>query len=473
MILRTLVVGLLLAGAALAEPQFPTVNSTAPLSLDSLVSLGFQNNPGLRQTEMNTRLNHIGEMNAVGNFLPSVSVGGSWGQTYYRTPTFQNPNGSISSYPVTQREQVFYLDEAGLVHGDSFRTVTLDVPSGSSRSSQLFLSLDESIFEGGRRYFLYKQAIIQKDINNLNVVNGRKTLAANIAEQVMVVLTDEKVLDLNKKLRDQKQDAYDLAKARFDVGSVTELDVIQAQITLNSAENEISTAERALESDKEALNQVLGIDLKSRFPIAEAEGVTPYQFKIEDLVAEAYSNRTDLRIADLTVKRQTYALNTNLANYLPNVSFGAQFTRSQQSGKSAAWTLSPKNDNERYSLNMNWNIFDGFTREYNMATQRVARDQSAEATRQLRLSLERDVRNAYYNLENIFNQLTVTGNNRDLAEKQLNLERERYRLGAASQLDLRDSQVTYAQAETDNLQKMLQYNSSLIALELAVGKSLR
>jgi outer membrane protein TolC len=76
-------------------------------------------------------------------------------------------------------------------------------------------------------------------------------------------------------------------------------------------------------------------------------------------------------------------------------------------------------------------------------------------------------------LNNVFNQLQITTRNRELAERQLNLERERYRLGATSALALRDAQVVYAQAETDHLQKMLEYQSSLIALELAVGRPVR
>ncbi len=83
------------------------------------------------------------------------------------------------------------------------------------------------------------------------------------------------------------------------------------------------------------------------------------------------------------------------------------------------------------------------------------------------------MRDAYYNLEKVFKESQITEQNRDLAERQLNLERERYRLGATSQLALRDAQFVYAQAETENLQKVLEYQSTLIALELAVGKPLR
>lgn len=475
--------GLLLASVALAAPEFPVISSATPLSLDSLVALGFRYSPVLRQTEYNTRLNTIGKVNAVGQFLPTVSLGLSFSQTHYRNPTFNNPNGSVgvihtrpaeifTTYVVGWDTSGSNLSNPHLIQvTDTIPAVT--IPEGDTRSSSEFISLNETIFEGGRRYFLYRLAKVQENINNSSVENVQKNLAAQIAEQVVVVLTQERLVDLDKRLRDQRKDALDLARARFDVGAVTELDVMQAEIDLNTAENDLSTAGRALESQREALNQVIGINLSSTYPLEQAAGVTPLQFNVDSLVSVAYQCRSDLRIADLTVQRATQNVNMNYSNYLPTISLGAQFSRSESSGNNVDWTLSPRDINDRYSLSLSWNIFDGFTREYNLQSARVSRAQAVESERQLQLSVVKAVHDAYFNLANIFNQLQLTGRNRDLAERRLNLERERYRLGAASQLDLRDAEVTYAQAETSNLQTNLAYQSSLIALELAVGKPLR
>jgi len=485
-------VGMLLAGAAPAQTQFPIIRSETPLSLDSLVALGYQYNPALRQTTLDTKLNRIGRMNAVGSFLPTVSVGADFSQSHYRNPTYKNPDGSISSYPIdpvteTTTETAYEIQWLDTLNDGTLanprlvpvtRTVTqtipgIGVPEGDNRSSSWSLSLSETIFEGGRRIGLYRLAKTQERINNLSVVDRKKVLAAQIAQQVTLVLTQEKLVDLDKKLRDQRQDAYNLAKARYEVGAVTELDVLQTQIELGKAENVITSAQRDLEAQREALNQLLGIDLSSEYPIASAAEATPFEFELDQLIGNAYANRTDLHLAELTVQRSKQNLNVNRSEYLPSATFNYQYSRSQQSGKNADWTLDPQNENSYYGLSLRWNLFDGFSREYNLATQRVARDKAIESERQLRLQLERDVRDAYYNLEKVYNQLQITARNRDLAERTLNLERERYRLGATSALGLRDAQVIYAQAETEHLQKSLEYQSSLIALELAVGTKLR
>ena len=470
--MHLLVAGLLAALTCQAEPHYPLVRSNDPIPLDSLVAIAFEYNPGVRQAGLDTKLNCIGKLAAIGNFLPQVSLGASFSENHFESPTYVESDGSVSTYPITEEVTSFEVDSLGQVHLTT-ETITIGVPEGKTRSSGYNLSASVPLFEGGQRYYLWRYAKDQAKINDLSLLDAQKTLARGVAQQVMTVLTMEKLLDLNVKLRDQRKDAYDLAAARFEVGAVTELDVLQAEIELGSAENSIKSARRDLQASREALYQLLGIDLRSDFPIDEAAGITPYQFDIDQLVETAYQNRTDLEIAELQVRQAKNNLGVTRAQYLPSINLGATRSRSEQSGAGEPYTLDPRNKNTTYWLSASWSLFDGFAREYSMASRRVDRDRATESERDLRLTLEKDVRDAFANLQTIYDQLQTTERNRDLADRTLNLERERYRLGATSALALRDAQVTYAQAETDHLSKQLEYQSSLIALELAVGKTLR
>ena len=468
----TFILALLTFTAAFAETNYPLINSDTPLSLDSLIAIGNQYNPGVRQAGFDTQLNKIGNLAAIGNFLPQISLGASFSENHFENPTYINSDGSVSTYPTTIVSSELAIDDFGDVY-QRVDTISIGVPEGKTRSSSYNVSASLSVFEGGRRIFLYRYARNQAKINELSLLDAQKNLARSIAQQVVSVLSTQKLLELNKKLRDQRKDAYDLAKARFDVGAVTELDVLQAEIELGSAENSIRSTQRDLQAQRETLNQLLGIDLRSSYPIAEAEDITPYQFDVDQLIESADKHRTDLEIAVRQINQAKYNLNASRSDYLPRITIGATRSRSEQSGAAESFTLDPRNKNTSYWLSASWNIFDGFAREYNIASNKVARNRALESERDLRLSIEKSVRDAYSNLATVYDQMQTTERNRDLAERTLNLERERYRLGATSALALRDAQVTYAQAETDNLSKQLEYQSTLIALELAVGQTLR
>jgi outer membrane protein len=456
-----------------AQVENPRIESTVPLSLDTLQQIARKYNPDVRKAVLDTKINGIGKASAVGAFLPTATVGLQFSQNQYYYPTFINPNGSVSTYPVTFVDSVLYWDESTHTVNVRVDTFTQNANEGKNRNSSMYLSLQESIFQGGQRFFQFRQALKQADLNDASLVNAQKNLDQAVAQDMVLVLIAQKVATLNEKLLQQKRDALELAQARFEVGTVTQLDVLQAEIDVGTAENDSTSAMRDLQAARETLNELLGINLESTYPLEDISVIAPLNYNLDDLVATAYANRTDLRMAELSSGIANDAVKIVLGDYLPTVSAGVTVSRSEQSGTSQAFTLNPRSRNTSYSLSASWPLFNGLSRERSLVSARIERDKQQEGLRALRLSIEKDVRDAYYNLQNVFEQSFITERNRDLAEKTLDLERERYRLGAASQLDLRSAQLTYAQAETQNLSKILEYHSQLIALELAVGKRLR
>ena len=72
----------------------------------------------------------------------------------------------------------------------------------------------------------------------------------------------------------------------------------------------------------------------------------------------------------------------------------------------------------------------------------------------------------------LYKQIQVSDKNRDLARRQLQLEQERYRVGASDQLNLRSAQVTFISAEQDYLAKVLEFYTTRATLERDLGTSL-
>ena len=130
----------------------------------------------------------------------------------------------------------------------------------------------------------------------------------------------------------------------------------------------------------------------------------PLRFDLDELVKTAYENRTDLRMAELSMGIANDALKVTYGNYLPTVTAGVTFSSSEQSGASQAFTLSPRSRNTSYSLSVYWPLFDGLTRERSVVSARIERDKAREQTRAVRLNIEKEVRDAYYNLQKVFDQ---------------------------------------------------------------------
>jgi outer membrane protein len=221
------------------------------------------------------------------------------------------------------------------------------------------------------------------------------------------------------------------------------------------------------------LNRLLGIELTSEYPLVDNFQVIAPSYDVNHLVELAINNRPDFKISELNTQIDKNNVRMNWGNYLPNVSASISHSRSEQSGGNVDFTLEPRNRSTTYSLGLSWPLFDGFNREVALQQAKVNARQAELDRVSLQQSIEQSVRQAYFTLMRVWDQSKVTQKNRDLADRQLQLEQERYRLGSASQLELRSAQVTYSQAETDDINKTLEYLINLALLEEAVGGSLQ
>jgi outer membrane protein TolC len=123
-------------------------------------------------------------------------------------------------------------------------------------------------------------------------------------------------------------------------------------------------------------------------------------------------------------------------------------------------------------LSLNWSIFNGFTREATLTRSTVARDaaeaQAAEARRRASAQLTQQLA-AYQSAQT---RIEITVASRAAAEEDLRVVRERYRLGAATILEVLTSQVTLDQAEVDAVQAQFDFLVSRAQLEALMGRGL-
>ena len=124
-------------------------------------------------------------------------------------------------------------------------------------------------------------------------------------------------------------------------------------------------------------------------------------------------------------------------------------------------------------LSISLPIFDGFTRNLQVAQARAAEEDMAENVRGQQLLVEANVSGRYLGVVNAYQSIQVQEQNRQSAREQLRLAQDRYRLGAGSSLEVSDAQNNVTRAEGDYVNAVYEYHKAVAALELAVGRPLR
>lgn len=422
-------------------PEPPLIMSDSPKTVEDLVSIALENEATLRKAIEDEKLIGLATRSAYGTFMPSVRAGADFTNTRSEIPIIQG----------------------GTIVGSSEKW---------SSQSTMRLTVTEELFRGGARFFDLRRALLTVDNTRLSTDFTRQQLEYNVKTAVYRYLSAENNLSLAREILEQQRDNYRFAQARFASGEVIELDVMQAEIDVNNAENAVLEAEQTLENAREALNLAIGANLESRYPVqGELEPVLP-DLDPDELVAVAIRTRPDYLSMKNRVAIQHSAIKSANAAYLPAASMGAQLQRTGSEIGQNRFQLSPESETRYYWFNLSWTLFDGFQRELNREQAVIEKRKAMWDLRRQEQQIAATIRQEWRSMDRLYNQIRVSDKNRTLARRQLDLEQERYRIGASSQLQLRNAQVTFNQSETDYIVKVFNFFTTKAALERDIGRPL-
>ncbi len=147
----------------------------------------------------------------------------------------------------------------------------------------------------------------------------------------------------------------------------------------------------------------------------------------------------------------------------------AQAIRDRNTGWPFSYTRQPWS----ISASISVPLWDGFSRASNVSQARASEDDAREATRARRLEVGGLVQSRYGAVNTAWEAARIQETTRTLAQEQLQLAQDRYRVGQGSALEVTDAQNSLTRAEADYVSAVYDYHQAVVALEAAVGRPLR
>lgn len=484
---------MLIAAAASAQGPLPAVPQT--LGLQEAIDLGLEYSPVYRQRANDRGPAAWGVRNALAaTFLPSFMA-----------------SGSVSySGPGSQR----------------FLAAEFVQPSATLGSSY-FLGLNWEL--SGRSLSQPGQARANLAAADAAITGSRMNLRAEIARLYLAVLQAQDQVVLAEATLKRGDESLRLARARYDVGQTTMLDVRQAEVARGRAEVGLLQAQQNVAVTKLRLFQTIGVaapDDPSVVTLSDTFPITEPTWSLQEMMTEAEQHNPNLNALKAQQSAASWNERAAKSAWLPTFSVSAgwsaftqQFTDPSSlitgARQSAALDqlqcqfvsdsllnpgLGPLNcsvfdftpldeaqiragnrtfpfefTRQPFSarLSISLPIFTQFSRPLSVSQASAQADDAREAARAGNLQLRADVSQAYYTLVTTYRTIGIQETNRTAAQEQLRLATERYRVGSGTFFDMLNGQVTAQQAEADYIRAVYDYHQAIAALEAAVGRSLR
>lgn len=334
--------------------------------------------------------------------------------------------------------------------------------NAKNNSMNYGVNLGWTVFDGFRMFARYDQL---KELEK----QGQTELKLMVYTRVSEVLNTYYALVQQQQMLQSldtaiviSQQRLTFSENRFSIGKAAKLEVLNAQVDLNTDQTNYLRQKEAYENTKTYLNELLARDLATQFKVME-EAVIDEKLKLVDLMSTASQQNPQIQIALINKRVAELNLKQVKSQRYPQVSLttGYVFTHSESS---LGFARESNGRGLNYGISANINIFNGFNQNRNEKVAKIQIDNSQLLIEQQTQSINSLLTTAFQTYLTNLELVKLEAKNEDIAKQNLDITLEKFRIGTITTVEVRAAQLNYVNARTRN--STAQYNAKISEITL-------
>ena len=430
---RALLLGVsLLLGAAPAAAQAPKITLREAIERANRVQ------PSVISAGGTVRNAQARQRSATGAFFPSLSLNSGVGRSFSEGPQRVDPN-------------------------------TGQVITGNSTNQSITNSISSNVdlFTGFRRGNEKKAAGANREAAEASLSNALNNQQLTTTNQFLDVLAAEQLLTVREASVRRAEEQLKVAVAKLHAGRGIRPDSLRSVVTLGNAQLQFVNARTALATAEANLGRLVGAE----GPVGAVEDTTLYAVLISvdtaGLRQEALGQAPSVRSAEASAIAARAAVSVAKASYFPTLSLSANFSLNGSRANDYDFL-----QGRQFNLGLSWPIFNRFQREQGVVNSLTALDNAEAQSADSRRLILANLTAAIAALEAARLTITISQTSVLAAEEDLRVQQERYRLGAATIVDVLTSQEALNQAEVDVVTSRFDYVRARAQISALIGRTL-
>lgn len=299
------------------------------------------------------------------------------------------------------------------------------------------------------------------------------SLTAEVARTYVNIRTLQERIKLAAKNGELQKKSLQLVNLQFEAGTVTELDVLQAQTLLTSTLATIPNLRAQLVISKNALAILLGILPHEINQLLPGDGSIPIitTAVAVGLPAEVLRRRPDIRKAEMLAAAQSAQIGIARADLFPSFTlFGSLgWSATDRGGEDLGNIFDSNAFSYSFGPSFTWNLFHYGRLKNNVRVQDARFQQLLVNYQNVVLNAAREVEDAVQNLDLIVQEASLLKEGVESSQKSTDLSILQYREGLADYQRVLDSTRSLTQKQDQYAQTRGRIAVNIISLYKAVG----
>jgi len=412
-------------------------NAQEVLTIEEAMKIALENNFEIKIAKNNTKINET-----------NVTIGNA-GMLPVATATIVD-NNSIQNTSQTRQDGT---------------STSLD--NAKNNSLNYGVTLGWTVFDGMKMFARLDQL---KELQKLGDSQLKQTILVKIGQvnsaYYDLVQQQQQLSALDTTIVISKQ-RVELAQNRFSIGKASKLEVLNAQVDLNTDQVALLRQKESYANAKILLNQYLARDPKIDFKVSDLVTVDS-KLVLADLIDLAQKQNPALEAQVINKRIAELQLKQVKADRYPvvNLTSGYNFADSQSS---LGFTTQSSAKGLNYGFNATLNIFDGFNQHRNEKVAKLQIENTQIAIEQQNLILNTQLSTAFQTYLTNLELIDLEEDNEAIAKQNLDITLDKFRIGTITTLDFRTAQLNYVNAKVRYSNAQYEAKLSEIALKELAG----
>ena len=384
--------------------------------LDDCIEIALDGKKTLLSAKLNVASAERGITGSFSGLLPSLNASTSAGRTHF--PEKENISYDLQN-PTPDATMSSYYD---------------NMSAG--------LSLNQTIFDGGRSWNQVKQARSNLEIAKLNQRSTKIQVIQNVIKSYYGLLQAQQLYDVAEQNLEMSEQQVSLVKKQYDLGVVKKTDLLKAEVAQGQARVDVLTRKTNHQNARRVLFNDMGLqDFGQSIMAVDQEWVRPVVPSSSEVLNLLKTQNPTLSISQSRINLGELSYKMAKGLRLPSLNSSVSYSAN---GKDSDELMESLKDDWSLGLNFSLSvpIYTGNTLSTRQHQAKLSKQQSEydyiTLLNDLRVQAEL-IRESLKNYSEIIplNQAVVAS-----AEEDLKLVRERYSLGSATILEVLDAQVS-------------------------------
>ncbi len=362
-------------------------------------------------------------------------------------------------------------------------SLTWSQPVHSSENDQWFddlghniaLSFKQPLLKGGGIRVNRADQVLAEHKEESNLLRLKDILMDTITQVVYAYrrfLLAQRGLEINRLSFERSQELLEKNRILIEEGRKAKVDIIETEASVASQKLNFMISQNEVDTKRLDLLKLLDIDRHILIEPTESIEVEPVELEQETLLQIALQNRLEYQQALVRVEMAQTNLLVAENKQLWQLDLEAQYNLTDSSSYPVD-TGAESDGAGDYKLAMKLAIpFGDESKDLELLAAKVAYRKAELSLQELRENIAISVQDRYRNISMKWQQIELSQKARELAQKQLEVELEKFKNEKSSNFQVLGSQDKLIKAEHDENKTKVDYLDALTSLDEFLGTTL-